>query len=325
MAENTMPQGSKPTAAELEKINKMSRRRLAEEEVFVFSVVLCDNEVDRDNERFSIDALHTLAGMYVGKTGIFDHSMHGRDQCARIFECEVVADGTQKTSAGEAYHCLKAKAYMPRTESNRDLMLEIDAGIKKEVSVGCATAGRTCSICGADLRNSTCGHRPGRSYTKNGSKVKCHAILSDPTDAYEWSFVAVPAQQRAGVTKAFKLGTELDIDAVIKSLSLNEDITVSAVDSQQLVKLLTDLRDKAEDGAVYRDELCKEAARLCLAANPAMTAEAVGTITANMSVAQLKAFNADCKKAAAAVLPICPQLAHEKPKQKPSADTNYII
>ena len=29
----------------------------------------------------------------------------------------------------------------------------------------------------------------------------CHFVLSDPQDAYEWSFVAVPAQRDAGVIK----------------------------------------------------------------------------------------------------------------------------
>ena len=56
-----------PTEQELEKINKLSRRILSPEEVFVFSVILCDNEVDRDFERFSDDMLQkfvSLLGMY---------------------------------------------------------------------------------------------------------------------------------------------------------------------------------------------------------------------------------------------------------------------
>ena len=45
----------------------------------------------------------------------------------------------------------------------------------------------------------SCSHIKGRSY--NGAK--CHIVLDDITDAYEWSFVAVPAQVNAGVTKRF--------------------------------------------------------------------------------------------------------------------------
>ena len=50
----------------LEKINRYTQTPLQEDEVFVFSVVLCDNEVDRDFERFSVDALKKLAPLFEG-------------------------------------------------------------------------------------------------------------------------------------------------------------------------------------------------------------------------------------------------------------------
>ena len=42
----------------------------------------------------------------------------------------------------------------------------------------------------------------------------CHTILDDITDAYEWSFVAVPAQVNAGVTKRFTEGERVYSNAV---------------------------------------------------------------------------------------------------------------
>ena len=42
---------------ELDLINKYARRPLKEEEVYAFSLVLCDNEIDRDYERFSDSSL----------------------------------------------------------------------------------------------------------------------------------------------------------------------------------------------------------------------------------------------------------------------------
>ena len=60
---------------EMELINRYSRRTLSPEEVYRFTVVLCDNDIDRDYERFTKDALEILSTLYVGKTGIFDHSM----------------------------------------------------------------------------------------------------------------------------------------------------------------------------------------------------------------------------------------------------------
>ncbi len=181
------------------KINRFTRRELGEEEVYCFSAILCDNEIDRDQEKFSRQALEKLAELFIGKTGIFNHDPKGENQTARIFDAKVVSDPERKTADGEEYACLKAEAYMVRTDSNADLIREIDGGIKKEVSVGCAVSKEICSVCGRDRRSGGCVHRKGRVY--NGRK--CFYILSEPTDAYEWSFVAVPAQRGAGVTKKF--------------------------------------------------------------------------------------------------------------------------
>lgn len=184
---------------ELAKINSYALKDLSEDEIFTFSVTLCDNEVDRDAERFSIPALHKLTELYEGRTGIFDHDSKAQNQSARIYQCEVVTDESRTTSEGEPYTELKAKAYMVRTSSNADLIAEIEGGIKKEVSVSCSVANCKCSICGTDKRTSACEHNKGQIYDGK----KCCCILDEPTDAYEWSFVAVPAQKSAGVTKTF--------------------------------------------------------------------------------------------------------------------------
>ena len=57
----------------LEKLNRFTRREHTADEVYIFDVVLCDNEVDRDGERFSVEALKKLKELFVGKTGISDH------------------------------------------------------------------------------------------------------------------------------------------------------------------------------------------------------------------------------------------------------------
>ena len=65
---------SQPSEQELELINGYTRRKFTAEELYVFSVVLCDNEIDRDFERFTDEALGKMAELFIGKTGIFDHS-----------------------------------------------------------------------------------------------------------------------------------------------------------------------------------------------------------------------------------------------------------
>ena len=206
MEENRTPEtpAGTPTPAQLEQIGDYARRQLKPEEVYVFSLVLCDNLVDREYERFPRESLEKLAGLFLGRTGIFDHNPTGEGQTARIFATALEEDPAREAPAGEPYCALRAWAYMVRCPRNADLILEIEAGIKKEVSVGCAVARSVCSVCGADARQAPCAHQKGRTY----SGQLCWQDLVEPLDAYEWSFVAVPAQRGAGVTKGAAPGGE---------------------------------------------------------------------------------------------------------------------
>lgn len=191
--------------ADIQLINQYAVKPLSPEEVYCFSVVLCDNEVDRDLERFTNKSLKGLAPMFVGKTGISDHRWSADRQIARIYAAEVV-ETTQKNSLGEPLMQLVAKAYMLNNDANKATIEAIDGGILKEVSVGVAMKSCNCSICGKALKwdwrtwTEQCetGHIKGETYPEG----LCVGSLEDPREAYEFSFVAVPAQKGAGVTKS---------------------------------------------------------------------------------------------------------------------------
>ena len=182
---------------ELEKINGYAREPLTEDKVFVFRVALCDNDIDRDGEKFSSGALEKLVELFKGRTGIFDHDPKSSKQTARIFDTWVETLPEKTTTDGEVYRRLMAKAYMVRTASNGDLISEIQGGIKKEVSVSCTMGKKLCSVCGADMYKGGCDHEKGGEY---GGKL-CYHILDEPLDAYEWSFVAVLALAREAFEK----------------------------------------------------------------------------------------------------------------------------
>lgn len=184
-----------PEPDDLVLINQLARRELKAEEVYTFAVRLCDNEVDRDCERFDDDTLDQLGELFVGVSGMFDHQWSAKGQTARIYRTQIVADGSAAAD-GRPSRYLKGWAYMMRTEENAGLIAEIDGGIKREVSVGCAVERVVCSICGQELAD--CPHEKGMEYDGQ----VCHGILTNATDAYEWSFVAVPAQKRSGVVKS---------------------------------------------------------------------------------------------------------------------------
>lgn len=188
------------TDGDMALINVQAKTPLTPEQIYTFAVRLCDNQVDRDFERFPRKSLERLAELFVGKSGIFDHCWTAAGQTARLYKVEVVDEPGQKTKAGDALSWLKGYAYMVRTESNQDLIAEIEGGIKREVSVGCSVARMTCSICGEEGWH--CGHRKGEVYD---GKL-CFFSLEEPQDAYEWSFVAVPAQPAAGVVKNKRYG-----------------------------------------------------------------------------------------------------------------------
>ena len=136
-----------PNAQQLEKINALAKGTLTEEQVYVFSVRLCDDQVDRDFERFDAAALPELAKLFVGKSGIVDHKWSAGGQLARIFDTEVVS--------GDGVTSIKAWAYIRRGGAGDEWIADIEAGIKKEVSVGCAMGSSVCSVCGGEYGKPT--------------------------------------------------------------------------------------------------------------------------------------------------------------------------
>ena len=158
-------------------INALARRSLKAEEVYTFPVRLCDNEVDRDFERFSRPALEKLAELFVGKCGIFDHQWTAMGQTARLYKTEVV-DEASVTSAGDSQCYLKGWAYMLRGEETEPLIAQIEAGIKKEVSVGCAVARSVCSICGQEAG--------GAGSTTDSCAISPWRTPPTPTSGVSW-------------------------------------------------------------------------------------------------------------------------------------------
>ena len=137
-------------AEDIELINQYSVRELTPDEVYCFSVVLCDNDIDRDNERFTDETLDQLAELFVGKTGISDHVWSAGNQVARLYRA-AVQETAKKNRLGEPLKQLVGSAYMLRTEHTQPLVDAIEGGIVKEVSVGCAVKKVECSICGTAL------------------------------------------------------------------------------------------------------------------------------------------------------------------------------
>ena len=227
--------GLEITDSELRKINKFTLQPLTKEEIFTFKVEMGDNETnDRNYEPFSLKALQKLQKLYIGKTVIKDHSRKTDNQIARIYDTELVSE-SKLTGAGEPYAKLVAKCYMLNNENNKNLISEIKAGIKREVSTSCRPEKLICNICGTDNMKSYCPHWAGRTYKKENGEVVCMLTIADVKDAYELSFVTVPAQPRAGVIKHKK---ELLSTKEETSATKNEVKKTDADNTETKMKLL---------------------------------------------------------------------------------------
>lgn len=265
---------------DLELIGALARKPLGQEEVYTFSVRLCDNEIDRDFERFTVQTLEQMAPMFVGKAGIFDHQWSARGQAARIYKTEIVREPGRVTRAGDGYCWLKGCAYMVRTDSNRDLIAEIEGGIKKEVSVGCAVEHAICSICGCDRTQTDCGHEKGQEY---GGQL-CWADLEGAKDAYEFSFVAVPAQPAAGVVKTARWGG-----------------------AQSAARL----EEEAALGRKYLENLRGEVVRLALLADRELDGQAMKSLADKLSHQELEELRKSFARRTGEKFPLKTQLRYE--------------
>lgn len=281
------------TAAQMDAINAQARATLNAEQVYVFSLRLCDDQIDRDGERFDTAALPALAKLFIGKTGVVDHKWSSDAQVARIFETQVVKED------GVSY--IKAWAYIRRGGNADEVIADIEAGIKKEVSVGCAMGRSVCSICGGDY--GTCGHQKGEYY----DGVLCCAILKEPMDAYEFSFVAVPAQPNAGVLKGF--GRQ----KCLKELA--EEFGVQA-EYRALFKM-------AELGRVYEKQLQDEVVRLCLALDLGVAEPVLRAITEKVGAEELMKLKTALDKRMEQSLPMMKQLSGGYEEE--TLESGYLI
>ncbi|MBQ7802024.1 MAG: hypothetical protein IJ375_06855 [Oscillospiraceae bacterium] len=284
-----------PTAGQLEAINAQAKVRLTAEQVYVFSLRLCDDQVDRDFERFDTQDLGELAKLFIGKTGIVDHKWSSENQVARIFAAEVIRE--------DRVSFIKAWAYIRRGGGADEVIADIEAGIKKEVSVGCAMGQSVCSVCGSEY--GSCGHVKGEYYDGQ----LCCAILREPMDAYEFSFVAVPAQPNAGVLKAMGGGKR----------SLKELAEEFGAQGEYRA-----LYKEAELGRQYRGQLRDDVVRLCLTLELGLDEPTLRGVVKNVGGEELRKLKEALETRLAESMPMVSQLGHSFDRTE-AVESGFLI
>ena len=196
---------------------------------------------------------------------------------------------------------------MLRSEKNSDLIAEIEGGIKKEVSIGCAVGSVRCSVCGSVY--GSCEHRKGIHY----DGVLCLAILSMPTDAYEFSFVAVPAQKEAGVLKAKKGGVCLSLAEFVEK---NGDSV--------LMEGFHSLQKDALFGQKCREALVKKAVSLAMLLDFGGEEDILSKAFSSLSGEDLNEITLKMENKVAQLFPPQSQLPSQA-SSIPAFDADYMI
>lgn len=282
------------TQGQLEAINAQAKATLTAEQVYVFSLRLCDDQIDRDLERFDTQALPALAKLFLGKTGIVDHKWSTTGQVARIFETQVVQE--------ESISYIRAWAYIRRGGSGDEVIADIEAGIKKEISVGCAMGRAVCSVCGGAY--GSCGHQKGEHYDGQ----LCHVILKEPMDAYEFSFVAVPAQRQAGVIKAAG-GSGRTLKELAEEFGAQGEFRA--------------LYTQAQLGREYEQQLRGEVVRLALSLDMGIEEPILRSISEKVSAQELQKLKQALEVRAAEYYPIQRQLPQRN--HRDAVESGFLI
>lgn len=163
-----------------EAVNHYSLRKLEPAEYAVFSLDLCNNQIDRHFSRFPEEELARINELVPGRPLMERHDLRGSLPRGRFFRSALHRDGDLVS--------VRPEVYVLRTEENADFILNIEGGVYRETSIGFSFRTPECSVCGKDLR--TCDHVPGRAY---GGET-CHFIMREVLEVAEGSVVSAGSQ-----------------------------------------------------------------------------------------------------------------------------------
>ena len=164
----------------LEAVNRYALRPLQPEEIAVFTLDLCNNQVDRHYSRFPEEELARVNALTPGRPLMERHDMAGSLPRGTFFRSRLHREGVRVS--------VRPEVYVLRSEGNRDFILNIEGGVYRETSIGFSFRRPECSVCGRDLR--VCAHIPGRSY---GAKT-CHFVMRGVMEVLEGSVVPAGSQ-----------------------------------------------------------------------------------------------------------------------------------
>lgn len=167
---------------DMELINRFAPGQLESTQVYTRSMYLCSSQpCISDGCQFTRTALEEIAERVAGLSVLTGHDRSSLP-LARFYKAVVVPRGDN--DRGEPVFFVRAWFYWLRnTTGAKDLLLNIDGGIYREVSLAWRYDSWRCSICQAS--NSVCGHRVGTVYDGK----QCFRLIDRITEVLEGSLV----------------------------------------------------------------------------------------------------------------------------------------
>lgn len=170
-------------------VNTHTLSPLTADKVAIFSMDLCNDQVDRNVSRFPENELKAINEMIVGKPLMELHDMpaqglfgstRGSQPVGTFFRSQLVQEDGKLS--------VRSDVFMLRDAGDDNLIAKIDAGVAKGTSISFVLDRPECSICGCDIRD--CAHMPGEDVDDE----LCHVILKEVTDVFEGSIVPLGSQ-----------------------------------------------------------------------------------------------------------------------------------
>ena len=186
----------------------------------------------------------------------------------------------------------------------------IESGLLRECSVGVSVRRAVCSICSTE-RGQDCGHKPGEVY----DGARCFFQLEEAVDAYEFSFVAVPAQPGAGVVKGLCPAGEPA--QTLRELAAGRDLCIRELDG---------LEREAALGRKWLFTLREEVVRMGALADSGLDRTVLKQITDKLDAEELQALKRAYQARARERYPLPVQLEYaQKPGEEPREDGAFLI
>lgn len=268
-----------PSTEQLAAINGYALKELTADEVYVRTMYLAHNAIDRDKEVFDDALLRDFAKTLPGK-GLFIKHPRSYDGDSGpgeglFFEAKLLEMSFEEARAKlkeptlmwapseEKALILEASFYAVRTEENKTLLAKIDAGIAGHVSIGFSASEYTPIKDDANNRIASRWHAPGSADegsivwlgAQNGARIHKNASPNNPANEdtdMDWEKKAKDLETELDTTKSALTTAQNDAQGH-KTKAANFDAVCKALGGDELT--VDEITTLAQDGKSYRDDL----------------------------------------------------------------------